>query len=93
MDHALACAPHETIIEWLARLNVTTKSQYRNEKDFILMAEAYLDELVKWPGDAVRETLTNWRDQWFPTLGAIKDAMKEIVGDRLMMARRLEQEP
>ena len=90
MTAAMAPASIQDITQWLAYLNVTTKGQNRSERDFDLMAAAYVQELRKWPGDVVKEVLTNWGEEWFPGMGPLKEALKKVAGDRVMLAQTIE---
>ncbi len=77
--------------QWLARVNVSTKSQNRSADDFKLLLAVYLDELRKWPGDVVKHVLTNWRDDWFPALGTLKDELWRAGAARMVIAKRFRE--
>jgi ribosomal protein S3 len=49
--------------------------------------------LREFPGDVVFETLTNWRQKWFPAWTELVDVLEEKTQARRFIAAKLEELP
>jgi hypothetical protein len=93
MRGALAPAPAKQIERWVTLLALDTNHQNRGSDEFMLMAEMWTRRLREFPGDVVFETLTNWRQKWFPAWTELVDVLEEKTRARRFIALKLEELP
>lgn len=93
MRGALAPAPAKQIERWVTLLALDTNHQNRGSDEFMLMAEMWTRRLREFPGDVVFETLTNWRQKWFPAWTELVDVLEEKTRTRRFIALKLEELP
>ena len=91
MRGALAPAPAKQIERWVTLLALDTNHQNRGSDEFTLMAEMWTRRLREFPGDVVFETLTNWRQKWFPAWTELVDVLEEKTRARRFIALKLEE--
>ena len=93
MRGALAPAPAKQIERWVTLLALDTNHQNRGSDEFMLMAEMWTRRLREFPGDVVFETLTNWRQKWFPAWTELVDVLEDKTRARRFIALKLEELP
>ena len=93
MREAVAPAPAKQIERWVTMLALDTNHQNRSGDEFALIAELWTRRLREYPGDVVFETLTKWRQKWFPSWTELADVLEEKTKARRFIALKLEELP
>lgn len=91
MREAVAPAPAKQIERWVTMLALDTNHQNRSGDEFALIAELWTRRLREYPGDVVFETLTKWRQKWFPSWTELADVLEEKTKARRFIALKLEE--
>ena len=88
---SLLPAGKEWVAKWITALSLAMNYQQRNQNDFDLMSQIYIRGCLTFPGDIVRDTVTGWRGQWFPTWTELLDRLEERTKPRRSLALKLEE--
>lgn len=92
LNSLMAPAPVEKLNEWLTELAVLTASKDEGEAISALRLKILAERLQAFPGDVVRQTLSEWPEynKWFPTAYVdLKNAIMARMGNRGRIAMRL----
>jgi hypothetical protein len=89
-----APAPQAKLIEWVTLCAVLTAQPRDDDMTSELKLRAYVEKLAEYPGDIVREVLSDWpgKSKWFPTWAELKAALDKHAGVRPLLVDRVRAE-
>lgn len=77
------------IEQWIAELSVKTARRKDSAAGSELALSVYTAHLRDYPADCVRQVLTTYRGQWFPTWGELAERLDELTDPRRMIRDRI----
>lgn len=95
VQQAMTPALAKDLARELTRLRLLTKARHASDMDTGLQAEAYMDELRRYPADIALDTLSKWPSRingmWWPSWHELQKILEAKVSGRRAMLAKLQR--